>query len=98
MAESSGKSQTLSPEQAGVQIDLVSPSNSTFEIIKKPPPERPQNARTRSWVVVSFWSVIVFLGLPVWLWTTSIHRATLPLQEMQDWADGKVRDALKLYF
>jgi hypothetical protein len=57
---------------------------------KRPPPETPQNARTRTLVVASFWAVVLFLGLPVWWWTTSIHRAHLPLQEMLEWADGKV--------
>lgn len=57
---------------------------------KAPPPEKPAEIKTRGWVVFSFWAVVIFLGLPVWLWTTSIHRAALPLQEMLEWADGKV--------
>ena len=58
---------------------------------KKPPPETPEGIRLRTLVIVSFWAVAVLLGLPTWLWTTSIHRARLPLREMLDWADGKVR-------
>lgn len=58
---------------------------------KKPPPESSESVRVRGLVISSFWAVVIFLGLPVWLWTTSIHRATLPLQDMLDWADGKVR-------
>lgn len=57
---------------------------------KAPPPEKPEDIKTRGWVVFSFWAVVIFLGLPVWLWTTSIHRAALPLQQMLEWADGKV--------
>ena len=66
---------------------LVSPPKTT----KKPPPESAEGIRVRGLVIFSFWAIVIFLGLPVWLWTTSIHRARLPLQEMLDWADGKVR-------
>ena len=57
----------------------------------KPPPESPEGVRVRSLVIFSFWAVVVFLGLPVWWWTTSIYRARLPLRQMTDWADGKVQ-------
>ena len=71
-----------------VQDDkLVSPAKTA----KKPPPESAEGIRVRGLVIFSFWAIVIFLGLPVWLWTTSIHRARLPLQEMLDWADGKVR-------
>lgn len=68
---------------------LVSPAKTK----KKPPPESAEGIRVRSLVIYSFWAIVIFLGLPIWLWTTSIHRARLPLQEMLDWADGKVRIA-----
>lgn len=55
----------------------------------QPPPESPESIKTRGLVILSFWAVVVLLGLPVWLWTTSIYRASLPLQDMLDWADGK---------
>ncbi len=58
---------------------------------RKPPPENPEGIRLRSLVIFSFWAVVLFLGLPVWWWTTSIHRARLPLRRMNDWADGKVQ-------
>ena len=64
---------------------------STAKPRKHPPPESSESIRLRTWVLFSFWAVVLFFGLPVWLWTTSIHRARLPLQEMLDWADGKVR-------
>ena len=57
---------------------------------KEPPPETPNSIKTRGLVILSFWAVVILLGLPVWIWTTSIHRASLPLQDMLDWADGKV--------
>ena len=57
---------------------------------RQPPPESPQSIKTRGFVILSFWAVVVLLGIPIWLWTTSIHRASLPLQNMLDWADGKV--------
>ena len=57
---------------------------------KKPPPESQEAIKTRSFVIASFWAVVIFLGLPVWWWTTSIHRARLPLEQMLEWADGKV--------
>jgi phosphatidylinositol glycan class S len=58
--------------------------------VKKPPPEDPRETNLRSLVLLSFWVIVIFFGLPVWWWTTSIHRSRLPLSEMQDWADGKV--------
>lgn len=57
---------------------------------QRPPPERPEDVRRRRFVILSFWAIVVLLGLPIWRWTTSIYRARLPLQEMMEWADGKV--------
>ncbi|MCJ1311117.1 GPI transamidase component [Agyrium rufum] len=56
---------------------------------KEPPPEPQEAIQIRSYVVLSFWAVVILLGLPTWFWTTSIHRAHLPLQEMLNWADGE---------
>lgn len=56
---------------------------------KQPPPEKPADIRRRSWIVLSFWAIVIFLGLPIWWQTTSIYRANLPLDEMMSWADGK---------
>jgi hypothetical protein len=42
-------------------------------------------------VIAAFWAVIIFLGFPIWWKTTSIYRAHLPIEEMVDWADGKVQ-------
>lgn len=57
---------------------------------KQLPPESKESLWLRRWSIVSFWAVVLFLGLPVWLKTTAIYRAELPLQEMTDWAEGKV--------
>lgn len=66
----------------------VAKSSSTR---KEPPPEKPSDIRRRTFVVISFWVIIVFLGLPIWWKTTAIYRAHLPLSSMMDWADGRVR-------
>ncbi len=62
---------------------------------KRPPPESPESLRTRSLVIFSFWAIVITLGLPTWWWTTSIYRARLPLQEMLEWADGKVNKTVE---
>ena len=54
------------------------------------PPEKDEAIRMRSKVICAFWAVIILLGLPTWWKTTSIYRARLPIQDMVDWADGKV--------
>ncbi|PWY91245.1 hypothetical protein BO70DRAFT_368381 [Aspergillus heteromorphus CBS 117.55] len=54
-----------------------------------PPPEKPEAVRTRLKVIAAFWAVIIFLGFPIWWKTTSIYRASLPISDMIDWADGK---------
>jgi len=56
---------------------------------KEPPAEKPESIRMRSLVILSFWAIVIFLGLPIWWRTTTIYRARLPLNQMTDWADGK---------
>ncbi|KAM7223562.1 Phosphatidylinositol-glycan biosynthesis class S protein [Rhypophila decipiens] len=56
---------------------------------KEPPPEKPSDIRRRSYIILSFWLIVLLLGLPIWWKTTTIYRANLPLNEMLDWADGK---------
>ena len=58
--------------------------------VKKPPPEKPEAIWTRTQIILSFWMVILCLGLPMWWKTTSIYRARLPFQEMLDWDHGTV--------
>lgn len=55
------------------------------------PPEKPEAIRTRTKVILAFWAVILLFGLPMWWKTTSVYRASLPLDEMMSWAEGKVR-------
>lgn len=55
-----------------------------------PPAEAKESLWSRRYVILSFWLVAALLGLPVWLKTTAIYRAELPLQTMTDWAEGKV--------
>ncbi|KAK1814182.1 GPI transamidase component [Friedmanniomyces endolithicus] len=57
-----------------------------------PPTESPRTLLTRRTIVFSFWAVVLGLGLPHWLWTTSTYRASLPLSTMNDWAEGKACD------
>ncbi|KJZ75289.1 hypothetical protein HIM_05215 [Hirsutella minnesotensis 3608] len=65
-------------------VDASPPSLS-----KQPPPEKPSETRRRSYIVLSFWFVVIVLGLPFWWATTTIYRANLPLDRMLQWADGK---------
>lgn len=57
---------------------------------KEPPPESPESIRQRGYVILSFWAIILIIGLPIWWKTTAIYRARLPLDQMMDWADGRV--------
>ena len=59
--------------------------------LKEPPPEKPSDIRRRSFVILSFWLIVICLGLPIWWMTTTIYRANLPLDSMMQWADGKAR-------
>jgi phosphatidylinositol glycan class S len=72
-----------------VSIETVAPSNEA-QIKKQPPPEKASDVRRRSHIILSFWLIVLCLGLPIWWKTTTIYRADLPLQEMLDWSDGKV--------
>lgn len=76
---------------SGLSVDTVMPKDGSVTVASKsPPPESSRSIHIRSLVIISFWLVVVCLGLPTWWWTTSIYRARLPLQEMLEWADGKV--------
>jgi phosphatidylinositol glycan class S len=70
----------------------VEPAPATTQpAVKEPPPEKPSEARRRTQIILSFWFIVFFLGLPIWWKTTSIYRADLPLDRMLQWANGKVR-------
>lgn len=65
--------------------------------LNSPPPEKPSDITRRTRVVVSFWLIVLFLGLPIWWKTTTIYRANLPLDGMLEWAEGKVRNPMPQY-
>ena len=75
-----------SPGSTGAKVQ----TSHGFPAVKIFPTEPAQDIHVRSLVIFAFWAIVIFLGLPVWWWTTSIHRSRLPLQEMLEWADGKV--------
>lgn len=94
MPEKDGAERTaLTPgrETAPNSATMTATAPNTSKTSHALPPEKPQAIWTRTKVVVAFWAVIIFLGLPMWWKTTSIYRARLPLEEMMHWADGKVR-------
>ncbi|KAH7381740.1 phosphatidylinositol-glycan biosynthesis class S protein [Pyrenochaeta sp. MPI-SDFR-AT-0127] len=84
----------LDPSSApAVEQSTARVSSTPLEAVKstkQPPPETKENLWLRRYAALSFWAVVVFLGLPIWLKTTAIYRAELPLQDMTDWAEGKV--------
>lgn len=88
MADSEGPSDPLSGEKKSV--NAVEASNK----VKVLPQESAAQVKTRRWIVSSFWLVVLLLGFPMWWKTTMIYRAPLPLQDMIDWSDGKVRRQL----
>ncbi|KAI9702327.1 MAG: GPI transamidase component [Candelina mexicana] len=75
----------------GSSDDSEKTTNIVSQVTAKsePPPERPESIRVRTFVILSFWALVIFLGLPIWWKTTTIYRANLPLQQMMEWADGK---------
>ena len=81
---------------AGASNSSSSPALNAVTARRAPPPESSKSIANRRAVILSFWAVVLFLGLPVWWKTTAIYRADLPLQVMTDWADGKV--CLLLHF
>lgn len=58
---------------------------------KLPPPERRGEVRTRRRIILSLWMIIALLGIPAWYATTTVPRADLPLDSMNQWAEGRVR-------
>lgn len=79
-------------ESSAQQVNTMDapPTSSTSNVSWSLPPEKPETQHTRSLVIAAFWTVIIFLGLPIWWKTTSVYRAGLPIADMNEWADGKV--------
>jgi hypothetical protein len=88
-----GLSMAAQAHPATASTSDTPPAADTSSCRKEPPPERPSDSRRRSLVILSFWLVVLCLGLPIWWKTTTIPRASLPLDDMMDWAAGKVRRA-----
>ncbi|KAK9369465.1 phosphatidylinositol-glycan biosynthesis class S protein [Lipomyces kononenkoae] len=59
-------------------------------------PESAEALVLRRKVVLSFWAVFVILGLPLWIHTTTIHRAPLPLSAVKV-LDDELKDGLGLH-
>lgn len=81
-----------------VEAVAAPPPAPTTSGRKQPPPEKPSDIRRRSLIISTFWLIVLCLGLPIWWRTTTIPRASLPLDDMMDWADGKVRRLLRDFF
>ncbi|GAW11356.1 hypothetical protein ANO14919_007000 [Xylariales sp. No.14919] len=74
----------------GTTIEPNGPdSSSTTAKMKSPPSEQQSHILRRSLIVASFWLLVLCLGIPIWWKTTAIYRASLPLEQMMNWADGK---------
>ena len=58
--------------------------------VSTPPPEKASAIWTRRIIIFAFWAVVATLGLPHWIWTTSIYRSELPVERMTEWAEGHV--------
>ncbi|ROV88470.1 hypothetical protein VMCG_10471 [Cytospora schulzeri] len=80
---------TVASMDETVEAVEVHPAPPTTSARKEPPPEKPSDIRRRSFIILSFWLIVLCLGLPIWWHTTTIPRASLPLDDMMDWADGK---------
>ncbi|PSK50381.1 GPI transamidase component PIG-S [Elsinoe australis] len=66
-----------------------SPVAATSATRKQPPPETSESIKTRRYILASFWIIIALLGLPTWIYTTTVPRAPLPLDIMNQWANGQ---------
>jgi hypothetical protein len=69
----------------------IKPEASDSSTNATAPPEKASAIWTRRFIIFAFWAVVATLGLPHWIWTTSIHREELPVGEMARWAEGNVR-------
>lgn len=89
---------TTQPPRLGVpakmaeplQETTITPDASTENQAASPPPDSPGAVWTRRIIIFAFWAVVATLGLPHWIWTTSIYRSELPVDQMTRWAEGNV--------
>ena len=82
------------PMSSAGGIEASSTASTVFveaiPVRKEPPPETPRDVLRRRWLIVSFWAVVILLGLPIWYKTTAVYRAALPLDRMTAWSESKV--------
>ncbi|KAH6620014.1 phosphatidylinositol-glycan biosynthesis class S protein [Boeremia exigua] len=78
------------PSTSEPTIEPSTPTTKPTKAQTAPPPESKESIWLRRAAILSFWAVVVLLGLPVWWKTTAIYRADLPLQDMTNWAEGKI--------
>jgi GPI-anchor transamidase subunit S len=91
-----GSSESIAASTSAVDAPPSDAAPVASSTRKQPPPEKTSDVRRRTYIILSFWLIVLLLGLPIWWETTTIYRANLPLSEMLDWADGKVRDVLAM--
>lgn len=89
-ADTAGQQPAAPPASEDAPVAAAAKTAGAKEL-KPPPPEAPADTRRRSYIVLSFWVIVLLLGIPFWWHTTSIYRADLPLEDMLRWANGKVR-------
>jgi hypothetical protein len=76
-----------------LQEKSIAPDDANSSIgatAESPPPEKAIAIWTRRIIIFAFWAVVASLGLPHWIWTTSIYRSELPVEQMTRWAEGHV--------
>ncbi|KAL1587437.1 hypothetical protein WHR41_03882 [Cladosporium halotolerans] len=77
----------------GTVIDKdATPASEKADAVSVAPPESPGSVWTRRIIILAFWAVVATLGLPHWIWTTSIYRAELPAEQMTRWSEGHACD------
>lgn len=73
-----------------IKMEAKGGEGESPKVVAELAPEKPATLWTRRLIIAAFWLVVVCLGLPHWVWTTSIQRSELPLESMNAWAEGKV--------
>jgi len=71
--------------------------SSNSDAPPSPPPDTQAAVWTRRIIIFCFWAVVASLGLPHWLWTTSIYRSELPVEQMTRWSEGHVSHFVVVY-
>lgn len=88
-SQQDGPGPSVGRDEATAIRPAGSATGTTAQVVG-PPPESKENVWLRRSAIASFWAVVFLLGLPMWLKTTAVYRAALPLQRMSEWANGQV--------